>query len=169
MTEVLVGWLDPDEAKAMQAEIDALRAELQLARFSNVVTCGNSHPEMYKTELDKAKETIEQLGFIADQRAMQIEDHQATIEQQAEAIRLKDESIDFAICKAGEVDRETRCAMLEKALSTKPSMDILKERDKRVAEACAKTADARCFIDSDAESSGNAAEDVRSGEWIKYL
>ena len=53
-----------------------------------------------------------QLGYNAARA-----DLEATIAEQAEAIRVKDEAIDYAICNAGEIDRDNRCTMLEKALA----------------------------------------------------
>ena len=40
--------------------IEKLRIELEKARYENVIKYGTSHPEMYKTELDYAKEGLQQ-------------------------------------------------------------------------------------------------------------
>ena len=51
-----------DKRIAEQAE------EITMLRYRHLITCGTTHPEMYKTELDHAKERIAELEAERDER-----------------------------------------------------------------------------------------------------
>ena len=96
--------------------------------------------EQLRTENAALKEQITNakynyLGAMAD-----CKQYEETIAQQAEAIRLKDAALEKIAC-IGNGDSHGNsignCLAID-ALAIQPSPEILKARDKRVAEACAK-------------------------------
>lgn len=109
------------------------------------------------------KEQVAQLRIEADFNFEQYQDagrlmfeRQAVTEQQAEAIRLKDEALSLIVERF--IGWHTAA---KEALVIQPSPEILQDRDERVAEACAKTYEQAFYM--------NKAEAIRSGEWRKYL
>lgn len=81
-----------------------------------------------------------QISFVLDSTERDKEALEETIAQQAEAIRLKDAALEKIAC-IGNGDSHGNsignCLAID-ALAIQPSPEILKARDKRVAEACAK-------------------------------
>ena len=111
----------------------------------NMTTVPSNQLKAMQQEIADLKEQLAQLRIEADFNFDQYQDAgrllcdlQEIAEQQAEAIRLKDVAIIFAIEHEDALDRDNRWYTLTKALSIQPSPETLQARDKRVAEACAK-------------------------------
>lgn len=98
-------------------------------------TAGDKQVEIYRLQKENAalKEQITNakynyLGAMAD-----CKQYEETIEQQAEAIRLKDAALDFIDSENASEEVIRRAST---ALAIQPSPDILQARDERVAGAC---------------------------------
>lgn len=96
-----------DSDKILDEAADALEAadkriaeqaeEITMLRYRHLITCGTTHPEMYKTELDHAKERIAELEKEA----------QFNFEQYQDAGRL--------LCEANEKLAVAREALIQLA------------------------------------------------------
>lgn len=104
---------------------------------------------------------------------------QSVTEQQAEAIRLKDEAL---IAVRDDLELRMRIAeddslnisnsVLDQmcdAIDIQPSPEILQARDDKVAEACAKVIDTHLNRSTYSTSLAEMLDQLRSGEWRKYL
>lgn len=73
----------------MSDAADALEAkdkEIATMRYENVIRFGTSHPEMYKTELDEAKESIEHYKTGLDSAIQDIAKYKALCDQLGRAL-----------------------------------------------------------------------------------
>lgn len=143
----------------------------------NMTTVPSNQLKAMQHEIADLKEQLAQLRIEADFNFDQYQDAgrllcdlQEIAEQQAEAIRLKDVAIIFAIEHEDALDRDNRWYTLTKALSIQPSPETLQARDKRVAEACAKALNPGEWPNECDRNIGyKDVECIRSGEWRKYL
>lgn len=151
----------------------------------NMTTVPNNQIKAMRQEIASLKEQVAQLRIEADFNFEQYQDAgrllcdlQEITEQQAEAIRLKDDALELESDAIKDLmewcvkniakwhfpqydDLSYAIKKKEKALAIQPSPEILQARDERVAEACAKVLDARW--------DDVAAIETRSGEWKEYL
>ena len=130
----------------------------------NMTTVPSNQIKAMQQEIESLKEQLAQLRIEADFNFEQYQDAgrlmfelKEITEQQAEAIRLKDVAIIFAIEHEDALDRDNRWDTLTKSLSIQPSPEILQARDERVAKACMNSVTWECAIQ------------ISSGEWRKYL
>jgi hypothetical protein len=104
---------------------------------------------------------------------------QSVTEQQAEAIRLKDEAL---IAVRDDLELRMRIAeddslnisnsVLDQmcdAIDIQPSPEILQARDEKVAEACAKVIDTHLNRSTYSTSLAEMLSQILSGEWRKYI
>lgn len=126
--------------------------------------------EQQAAELEAAKYNY--IGAMAD-----CKHYVAMIEQQAEAIRLKDVLLSEIAKQIPEKpDYWSSCGQCERnagdaedALAIQPSPEILQARDERIAEACASVIDTHLNRSTYSTSLAEAIDQLRSGEWRKYL
>lgn len=120
--------------------------------------------EQLRTENAALKEQITNtkynyLGAMADCKR-----YEETIEQQAEAIRLKDAALEHVVGMHLSMVTSKLCRA---ALAIQHSPEILQARNERVAEACAKLT---AYLPVGCGLEGRTiAEAIRAGEWRKYL
>ena len=102
-----------------------------------------------KEQVAQLKSSVQHEADCVDSAAAEINRQAAendklkeTIAQQAEAIRLKDAALDWCIgefnLRLDDIDLSQETISVLSARHIQPSPDILQDRDKRVAEACAK-------------------------------
>ena len=119
-------------------------------------------------ELADLKEQLAHLRIEADFNFEQYQDAgrlmfelQEQLEQQAEAIRLKDAALDWCIgefnLRLDDIDLSQETIRVLSARHIQPSPEILQARDERVAKACMNSVTWECAIQ------------ISSGEWRKYL
>ena len=117
----------------------------------NMTTVPSNQIKAMQQEIESLKEQLAQLRIEADFNFEQYQDAgrlmfelKEITEQQAEAIRLKDVAIIFAIEHEDALDRDNRWDTLTKSLSIQPSPEILQARDERVAKACMNSVTWEC-------------------------
>ena len=147
---------------------------LRMMHGKTVVNCDFSeyirYIESTQTENAALKEQITNakynyLGAMADCKR-----YEETIEQQAEAIRLKDAALDWCIgefnLRLDDIDLSQETIRVLSARHIQHSPETLQARDERVAEACAKAVIAYNGGQCDAHV---LASQLICGEWRKHI
>ncbi len=131
--------------------------------------------------LNNAERTIETLEETIAQQAGRIVElnkecnsHYETCQQQAEAIRLKDEAL---LNLLSVIDSEAYPTIQNNgydAVAIQPYPEILQTRDERVAEACALLCHHEAHVmsahgDSGVEGANWCGSQIRNGGWKEYL
>lgn len=107
----------------------------------NMTTVPSDQLKAMQHEIESLKEQVALYAGIDDEKACiahMLDRANETITQQAEAIRLKDEAL---LNLLSVIDSEAYPTIQNNgydAVAIQPSPGILQDRDKRVAEACAK-------------------------------
>ena len=127
------------------------------------------------TAVEQLEETIAQQAERIVELNKECNSHYETCQQQAEAIRVKDGALDWCIgefnLRLYDIDLSQETIRVRSARHIQPSPDILQDRDKRVAEACANLVNR--FISGDGILNDTwiheIEDEILSGEWRKYL
>ena len=140
----------------------------------NMTTVPSNQLKAMQQEVADLKEQLAHLRIETDFNFEQYQDAgrlmfelQEQLEQQAEAIRLKDEALEKIACIGNGNSHGNsigNCLAID-ALAIQPSSDILQARDKGVAEAITKYLRAVGVLSYE----GTALQGIISGEWRKYL
>ena len=149
----------------------------------NMTTVPSNQLKAMQQEIADLKEQLAQLRIEADFNFEQYQDAgrllcdlQAVTEQQAEAIRVKDATLEKIAC-IGNGDTHGNsignCLAID-ALALQPSPEILQDRDERVAEACALMCHHEAHVmsahgDSGVEGANWCGSQIRNGGWKEYL
>ena len=142
----------------------------------NMTTVPSNQLKAMQHEIADLKEQLAQLRIEADFNFEQYQDAgrlmfelQEQLEQQAEAIRLKDAALDWCIgefnLRLDDIDLSQETISVLSARHIQPSPEILQARDERVAEAVTKYLRAVGVLSYE----GTALQGIISGEWRKYL
>ena len=121
----------------------------------NMTTAPSNQIKDMQQEISDLKEQIKQLRIEADFNFEQYQDAgrllcdlQEIAEQQAEAIRLKDEALDWCIgefnLRLDDIDLSQETIRVLSARHIQPSPEILQARDERVAKACMNSVTWEC-------------------------
>lgn len=166
-------WNSDELEKSLSVENAALKEQMAHIKEIEFPTKCIAIADIWKNKVTLLDETIAQqaaeleaakynyIGAMAD-----CKQYVAMIEQQAEAIRLKDEALKEVEWEAKQYCEgfEVMWQKVADAIAIQPSPEILQARDERVAEACCKVVDAHydeCepWLDSE----------MLRAEWKKYL
>ena len=154
--------------EAMVAENAVLKVDNELLRHLSF----RDERNKLKEQVAKLEEDVAHWKYQADEAGMLRVRYGNTIVQQAEAIRMKDAALSLALIgldESWEELNEDRVEGMRKALARQPSPEILKARDECIVEACASVIDTHLNRSTYSTSLAEALDQLRSGEWRKYL
>lgn len=149
--------------EAMVAENAVLKVDNELLRHLSF----RDERNKLKEQVAKLEEDVTHWKYQADEAGMLRVRYGNTIAQQADVIEqmreaLANHSGNYKLTKA-------ECKVINEALALQPSPEILKARDDKVAEACASVIDTHLNRSTYSTSLAEALDQLRSGEWRKYL
>lgn len=173
LKEQLVG----EQSAAANYRQDAIEASKECDGLKEQVAQWETEYNGCSSLLNNAERTLETLEETIAQQADRIVElnkecnsHYETCQQQAEAIRLKDEALKHiasGVKANGCLTTINYCIdIADEALAIQPSPEILQARDEQVAEACAKIVNPSSLTYI---TRGDALTAIRSNEWRKYL